>query len=595
MGEYGFEAELRETATHPLVYAEEIVGEDRPTVLFYGHYDVQPPGEASAWESPPFEPTIRDGSIYARGAGDNKGQLLTHVFAAAAVREHDGELPLNVKFLFEGEEETGSRGLVEFVESSPPELACDLVYVADGPMHPSRSPTTVYGNRGILAAELTLQTAAADLHSGNFGGPVPNAANELLAVLGTLYDGERIEIEGVYDDVAITAADREAISEIPFDAEKMKRDLGVDRFTVPDERYYERLLSEPTLTINGLRSGYGGKGMKTVIPHEATAKLDMRLVPDQDPEEVFEQLSEHVAEEHPDVEVEKQGTLPPMKTALDTPAAGAVREALSDSWGEDRHAAARREPAGGVLPGGERRPDPDRSLREPRSEQSLAERALGRRELREGHRDLRSLPRTLRRGRFGVRTHPRVTWRPAGRATALVSTDSLDPKERNGAANAYRPATTLGRHGTDLPAPRPRFENGRSPRGGIRSRGVAGRYRVREAPRDPARRGRLRLLEQGPVGGRPTEARRGARSLPRSARRPERDRPARRPRPRRVGRYDPGRSLLQRREVLPLDSRWGRLRPRADRRSHRHPVSEYVKDGGFESEHNRAITWQQFL
>ncbi|MFB6298969.1 MAG: M20/M25/M40 family metallo-hydrolase [Halobacteriales archaeon] len=332
MGEYGFDARRIETSTFPLVYAEEIVDPDAPTVLFYGHYDVQPPGDESEWESPAFEPTIRNDSIYARGAGDNKGQLTAHVFGADAVRSVRGELPVNVKFLFEGEEESGSAGLIEFVEDDPAELDADLIYVADGPMHPSRRPTLMYGNRGILSVELTLQTANSDLHSGNFGGPVPNAANELVEVLDTMYDGDTVTIDGFHDDVAITDAQRRAARELPIDGDSIKADLDLTHLNVPEERYYERLLLEPTLTINGLTSGYQQEGMKTIIPHTATAKLDMRLVPEQDPDAVFERVRDHVADVHPDVDVEKQGTFPPMSTPLDTPAADDVLGALEAAW-----------------------------------------------------------------------------------------------------------------------------------------------------------------------------------------------------------------------------------------------------------------------
>jgi acetylornithine deacetylase/succinyl-diaminopimelate desuccinylase-like protein len=330
-----------ETSRYPLVYAERTVDESKPTVLFYGHYDVQPPGDEALWESPAFEPTVRNGSIYARGSGDNKGQLLTHVFAVDALEAAGMEPTANVKLLIEGGEENGSRGLVEYLageserlddserpSDAPERLAdVDLVYVADGPMHRSRRPTLIYGNRGILSVQLDHRTANDDLHSGNFGGPVPNAANELAALLATMYDGDEVTVNGFYDDVAITEADRELVAEMPLDEDAIKEELGLDRFAT-EKSYYERLLLEPTLTVNGLTSGYGGEGMKTIITHEATAKLDMRLVPDQDPDEIFEL----VEAENPHVSVEKLGTFPPMKTPLDTPAADVVLESLSEVW-----------------------------------------------------------------------------------------------------------------------------------------------------------------------------------------------------------------------------------------------------------------------
>lgn len=333
IADHGFEVtEQLTTSRYPLIYAERMVDESRPTVLFYGHYDVQPPGDADLWRSPPFDPTVRDGSIYARGSGDNKGQLLTHVFAVDALDAAGADIPVNVKLLIEGGEESGSQGLIEYLGNVPERLAdVDLVYVADGPMHRSRRPTLIYGNRGILSVQLDLRTAGDDLHSGNFGGPVPNAANELVELLSTMFEGDRITVEGFYDDVAITDADRDMVAEIPLDETAIKTELGLERFGT-EAPYYDRLLLEPTLTINGIESGYSGEGMKTIIPNEATAKLDMRLVHDQDPDRIFEIVRDHVHAENPDVEITKMGTFPPMKTPLDTPAADAVLHALREVW-----------------------------------------------------------------------------------------------------------------------------------------------------------------------------------------------------------------------------------------------------------------------
>ncbi|MDG5820230.1 M20/M25/M40 family metallo-hydrolase [Natronococcus sp. A-GB7] len=329
----GFDEPRRiETDGHPIVYAERVHDESLPTVAFYGHYDVQPPGARERWTSPPFEPTVRDGSIYARGSGDNKGQLLTHVFAVDALDAVTDGPPVNVKLLFEGDEENGSVGLIDYLTDEPAELAdVDLVYVADGPMHPSRRPTIIYGNRGILSAQLDLETAADDLHSGNFGGPVPNAANELVELLASMYDGDTVTIDGFHEHVAISPEDRELAAAVPFDEAALTAEIGIDRFAT-DNPYYERLLLEPTLTINGLSSGYDGEGKKTIIPHQATAKLDCRLVPDQDPDRVFERIVSHVTARNPDVEVTKMGTFPPMKTPLGTPAAAPLANALQTVW-----------------------------------------------------------------------------------------------------------------------------------------------------------------------------------------------------------------------------------------------------------------------
>jgi acetylornithine deacetylase/succinyl-diaminopimelate desuccinylase-like protein len=333
---HGFDDWKRiETGHAPLIYAERVVGDDAPTVVFYGHYDVQPPGEAGEWETPAFEPTVRDGSIYARGAGDNKGQLATHVFAVDALVAAGAAPEVNVKLLFEGEEESGSLGLRAYLEGDAAEIAdADLVYVADGPVHRSGRPTLIYGNRGVLSAQLDHETANTDLHSGNFGGPVPNAATELVEVLSTMIDGDEVTVDGFHDDVRVTEADRDLVAAIPDDSREIMADLDLDRLAT-EQPYYERVLLEPTLTINGLESGYTGEGGKTIIPHEAMAKLDMRLVPDQDPDDVFESIEAHVNRENPDVQVTKGTSFPPMKTPVDTPASDDVAAALADVWGVD--------------------------------------------------------------------------------------------------------------------------------------------------------------------------------------------------------------------------------------------------------------------
>ena len=240
-----------------------------------------------------------------------------------------------MKLLFEGGEESGSEGLREFLDAEPAELAdADLVYVADGPVHRSGRPTLIYGNRGIVSLQLDHETANTDLHSGNFGGPIPNAANELVELLATMFDGDEVTVDGFHDGMAITEADRELVRAIPDDHEAIMDDLDLDRLAT-DDPYYERVLLEPTLTINGLLSGYTGEGSATIIPHESMAKVDCRLVPDQDPDRVFEAVAAHVEAENPDVQVTKGGSFPPMKTPLDTPLSDDVADALADVWGVD--------------------------------------------------------------------------------------------------------------------------------------------------------------------------------------------------------------------------------------------------------------------
>ena len=335
---HGFdEWRLVETDHDPIVYAERLAGPDAPTVVFYGHYDVQPIGDEGAWDSPPFEPTVRDGSIYARGAGDNKGQFAAHAFALDALLAADAVLDVNVKLLVEGGEERGSPGLREYLASDASEVAdADLVYVADGPMHRSRRPTLVYGNRGILAVELVHRTARADLHSGNFGGPVPNAANELVEVVDSMQvdAGDRVAISGFYDDVVVSDADRELVDRIPVDEDAIADELGLTHFA-SDRPYYERLLLEPTVNVNGLAGGYTGPGAKTIVAHQARASLDFRLVPEQHPDAVLERVRAHVEAVNPDVEVRDLSSFPPMRTPVDVPVADHVRGALEAVWDAD--------------------------------------------------------------------------------------------------------------------------------------------------------------------------------------------------------------------------------------------------------------------
>ena len=334
---YGFDARRVETDRYPLVYAERLAPdpEAAPTVVFYGHYDVQPAERPDEWESPPFEPTVRDGAVYARGAGDNKGQFAAHAFAVDALSRADALPDVNVKAVVEGGEESGSRGLRAYLDAGAPEVAdADLVYVADGPQHRSGRPTLAYGNRGVLSFQVDLRTANADLHSGNFGGPVPNAATELVEILGSMVDGDEVTVEGFHDGVAVSEADRELVDALPDDEDAIREELGLTHLAT-ERPYYERLFLEPTLTVNGLDSGYQGEGGKTVIPHEATAKCDCRLVPDQDGERVFERVRDHVASVHPDAEVTMGSTFPPMKTPVDAPAAAPVRDALAAVWDAD--------------------------------------------------------------------------------------------------------------------------------------------------------------------------------------------------------------------------------------------------------------------
>ncbi len=333
----GLQARLLPTAGKPVVYGERLGHPQRPTVLVYGHYDVQPVDPLDAWESPPFEPTIRNGRIYARGSGDNKGQHLAQLLAIRACLATRGELPVNVKVIVEGEEESSSPHLARFAQEHRNLLAADVVYVSDGPVHESGRPLVVLGVRGILYVELQARGARSDLHSGNRGGVVPNPAWELVQLLASMRDREgRVLIEGFYDAVRPpTGADLAAVAGLPLDLEAVLRDLGTTRLPPPEGvGYYERLMFRPTLNICGFHSGYGGAGKKTIIPAAALAKVDMRLVPDQDPDDVFDKFVRHVARRAPDVKVERLGSMRPSRTPIENPYTEAVVQAVTHACGE---------------------------------------------------------------------------------------------------------------------------------------------------------------------------------------------------------------------------------------------------------------------
>lgn len=333
----GFSARLMPTPAHPVIYAEWLGAPGQPTVLIYGHYDVQPPEPLDQWLSPPFEPTVRDGKLFARGAGDNKGQIFAQIAAARAWLETEGALPVNVKFLIEGEEETGSPHLDAFIAEHRDLLAADLVYTSDGPVHDDAYPQVVYGVRGLLYIELRARGASHDLHSGNWGGLVPNPAWTLVQLLATMRDAEgRVTISGFHDDVrAATPAVEQAMAAMPIDTRAALATVGRDRLPPPDDLgYFERLMSTPTLNIAGFASGYSGEGTKTVIPATALVKLDMRLVPDQRADDIFSKVQAHVNRHAPEVEAARLGSMEPSYTPLEHPYANVVRRAVETGFGK---------------------------------------------------------------------------------------------------------------------------------------------------------------------------------------------------------------------------------------------------------------------
>jgi acetylornithine deacetylase/succinyl-diaminopimelate desuccinylase-like protein len=309
-----------------------------PTVMLFCQYVVQPPDPLDAWVSPPFEPTIRDGRIYARGVGDNKGQHFAQILALEALLAVRETLPCNVIVLLEGEEEIGSPQMPAFAAEHRDDLSADLVIISDGPVDESGRPKISFGNRGVLSFELRARGANRDLHSGNWGGVSPNPIWTLVHLLGTMKNDQgQVTIDGFYDSVApLSLAEQEAIDRLPLDLDRIKRSLELSRLDNPDDRgFFERLMAWPTFTLNGLHGGYGGPGSKTVLPHEAFAKCDVRLVERQTADEVFARIEAHVARVAPDVQIIRQGSMDPSKTPLDSPYTEPIRRGIADAQGEE--------------------------------------------------------------------------------------------------------------------------------------------------------------------------------------------------------------------------------------------------------------------
>lgn len=335
----GFKVQTIPTAGHPLVYAESPRVDNAPTVLVYGHYDVQPADPVELWISPPFEPAQRDGYVYARGATDDKGQMLTHVFSAQAWMETAGRLPVNLKYIIEGEEEVGSRSLEEFLAEHAEQLACDCCVISDGAQFAPGQPAITYGLRGIAYYELHLTGPNRDLHSGTFGGTVTNPASALTQMLAALIDGQgRIQIPGFYDDVVpLSPEEREQLARLPFDEAAYQRELGVP--TLRGEAGYttlERRWARPSFDINGLTSGYQGEGAKTVLPGTAMAKFSFRLVPNQQPAKISQLLEARLKELCPPgitmVLHDHHGS-PGVMVSLDSPYVQAAARAIKHAFG----------------------------------------------------------------------------------------------------------------------------------------------------------------------------------------------------------------------------------------------------------------------
>lgn len=336
------EAQLIEGQGNPLVYAEWLDAPGKPTVLFYGHYDVQPPDPLDEWKTPPFEPDIRNNNIYARGSADDKGQTYILVKAVEGLLKQNGKLPINVKFLIEGEEEVGGEHIEAYVNSKPARLKCDAAVICDTEMFAPELPTICIGLRGIIYGELVVQGADHDLHSGVYGGAAPNPILAIAEILTSLKDREgHIRIPGFYDRVVPPSEkERAAWSRLPFDEREYKeKEVGVkDLVGEPDVPLFERLWARPTLEVHGIRGGFIGEGAKTVIPARAVAKISMRLVADQKPDEAEAQLKKAITAACPKgvtAEYKPIHNAPPSLVNPDNRFIHAAAEAMKQVFGKD--------------------------------------------------------------------------------------------------------------------------------------------------------------------------------------------------------------------------------------------------------------------
>ena len=298
----GLKAELHPTAGHPIVTARNDHKPGRRTVMIYGHYDVQPVEPLAEWTSPPFEPVVRDGIIYARGSTDNKGQILAHILGVGDTLREKGELPVNLIFLIEGEEEVGSKHLAEFLSANRDALRCDIIAISDTGMVAPRTPTFTYGLRGITAMEVRIHGPATDLHSGIYGGMVANPATAIARLIATLHDAQgRVAVPGFYDEVApLEKWEHDAWAKLPFGEKEVLAVTGAaETFGEAGYTSLERAWARPTAEVNGIGGGFQGTGSKTVIPREAFAKLTFRLVPNQRPSDILWKITNHLMQHCP--------------------------------------------------------------------------------------------------------------------------------------------------------------------------------------------------------------------------------------------------------------------------------------------------------
>jgi len=336
------EVQVLPTDGHPVVYGQWLHAPGGPTILIYGHFDTQPVDPIDLWSHPPFEPVIKDDRIYARGASDDKGNMLAPILAVEAMLKTQGKLPVNLKFFFEGQEEIGSPDLPDFISSQRDLLACDLILSADGGQWGKDQPALVIGRRGLCAVQIDMKSAAGDVHSGTYGGTFLNPIHALARLIDSMRtpDG-RIIVDGFYDDVqALSDAEREQIAQIPYDESEYMRELGLKQLSgEPGFSTYERAWIRPTLDVNGIWGGFQGEGIKTVIPSEASAKITCRLVPAQQPDKIVELIVAHVEKNLPagtTAAVKKlAGTADPYVISIDHPGNQAARATLKELYGKE--------------------------------------------------------------------------------------------------------------------------------------------------------------------------------------------------------------------------------------------------------------------
>ena len=347
------EVQILSTEGHPVVYGQWLHASDKPTIMIYGHFDTQPVDPLDLWTHPPFEPVVKDDRIYARGASDDKGNMLIPILAAEAMLKTLGSLPVNVKFFFEGQEEIGSPQMPDFISARRDLLACDMVLSSDGGQWHENQPALNVGRRGLCALQIDLQSAEQDVHSGTYGGTFQNPIHALAQLVTSMRSPQgKIIVEGFYDTVRdLTDSERAQIAEIPYDESQYMAELGVAQlFGEAGFSTYERAWVRPTLELNGIWGGFQGAGIKTVIPSKAHAKITCRLVPDQEPDKIVELISAHVDKHAPvgaKASVHKlAGSADPFLIPFDHPGNQAARVVLKELYGKEPYRAR----TGGTIP-----------------------------------------------------------------------------------------------------------------------------------------------------------------------------------------------------------------------------------------------------